>query len=816
MHDASQTAVIGLHYACACISPVAVLLTTLLTRNSAQPSKQRQHRCGAILTGAQILLVVINIIEIVLVTLFNDKAPRIYQAHLIHLVLTALTWSSLVGQHRNSPIPLIATSGISILFEVPLAVYFGIWRSWTSLDTASFGTQITRNVLLLIILVLASRRYYTDHLIQDDVTRPLLQNQEDASYDYGGTNGPNPNTTPYHHLDNDFDSDADSDSEDEDSAKVRQRRVELLKDRGGWLGYLQDFKIFLPYIVPKHDRKIQLCYLAFIVCIGVGRILSIMAPIQLGKVADNLLDKEPPYRALALWLLLTFARSDPGLDLIQKLLKIPIENFSYRGLTNAAFSHIMSLSMDFHSERDSAEVVKATEQGQAITSLLSTFMLEIVPTCLDLVVALIYLSRKFDPSVAIALSVAMVVIISAEAIGLSWNLDRRRTMSKTSRQQATVILQAVQGWQTVSFFNMFSYERHRFGRAVQDQLAAKQSWSLWNAFIESLLGSLIPATFFILACLVMHEISLGRATPGDFVFLMQYWDYLTWPVSMLSHNCKFLMSDFVDAERLLHLLQIQPSIKTHENAIDINVKGRVAFDNVQFSYDPKQTTLRDLSFEVSPGQTIALVGETGAGKSSIMKLLLRLYDVTGGRILIDGHDVRDLTLDCLRTAIGVVPQAPLLFNGTVLENLRYAKLNATDAEIHEACHAAAIHDKILTFADGYNTKVGEQGVKLSGGEIQRLAIARVFLKDPPILILDEATSAVDSITEATVQAALDRLRTGRTTLVIAHRLSTIVKADQILVIHDGRIDEQGRHQELLQQNGRYNRMWQVQSGTSGK
>jgi ABC-type transport system involved in Fe-S cluster assembly fused permease/ATPase subunit len=538
--------------------------------------------------------------------------------------------------------------------------------------------------------------------------------------------------------------------------------------------------------------------------------------MQLGKVADNLLNKEPPYRALALWFLLSLARYDPGLDLIQALVKIPIENYSYRGLTNAAFSHIMSLSMDFHSERDSAEVIAAIEQGQALTNLLSTLMLEIVPTCLDLGVALVYLSRKFDPSVAIALSVAMVVIISAEAVGLSWNIDRRRSMSKASRQQGTVILQAVQGWQTVSFFNMFSYERHRFGRAIQDHLAAKQSWSICDAITQSVLGSLIPATFFILACLIMHEISLGRATSGDFVFLIQYWDYLTWPISMLSHNCKFLMSDFVDAERLLHLMQIQPSVNTHEAAIDINIKGRVAFDNVQFSYNSKKPTIEDLTFDVSPGQTIALVGETGAGKSSIMKLVLRLYDVTGGQITLDGHDIRDLTLDCLRTAIGVVPQAPLLFNGTILENLRYAKLDATDAEIQEACQAAAIHDKIIALADGYDTKVGEQGVKLSGGEVQRLAIARVFLKDPPILILDEATSAVDSITEAAVQAALDRLRNGRTTLVIAHRLSTIVKADQILVIHDGRIIEQGKHQELLQLNGRYNRMWQVQSGTSGK
>ena len=811
MDEPSQAAVAGLHYACACASPLAALLTTLVTRNSAHTGERRPYHHNAIWTGA--IIVVLNIAEIVLVVLSKDNTPDVYQAHLIHLILTALTWSSLAGVHHSSQLPLVATGGINILLEIPLTVCSGIRRSWTPLDTASFGMQVTRNALLLTILLLALRHYYSKHLREDDDMQPLLQNQEDASCDYGGTTDPNK-----HRAENDSDDDTDSDSEDEDEddRKVKQRRAELLKARGGWLGYFRDFKIFLPYIVPKHDRKVQLCYLAFIVCIAAGRILNVMLPRQLGLVADNLLDREPPYRALALWLLLSFARYDPGLDLVQKLLKVPIENFSCRGLTNAAFSHIMSLSMDFHSESDSAEVIAATEQGQAITNLLSTFMLEIVPTCLDLMVALVYLSHKFDPSVAIALSVAMLVIISAEAIGLSWNLDRRRKMSKASRQQATVILQAVQGWQTVSFFNMFSYERHRFGRAVQDQLAAKQSYNVWDAITESILGSLIPATFFMLACLVMHEISLGRATSGDFVFLMQYWDYLTWPVSMLSHNCKFLMSDFVDAERLLHLMQIQPSIKTHESAIDVDVKGRIAFDSVQFSYDPKQTTLCDLSFEVSPGQTIALVGETGAGKSSIMKLLLRLYDVTGGRILIDGHDIRNLTLDSLRNAIGVVPQAPLLFNGTVLENLRYAKLDATDAEIQAVCQAAAIHDKIMTFADGYNTKVGEQGVKLSGGEIQRLAIARVFLKDPPILILDEATSAVDSITEATVQTALDRLRAGRTTLVIAHRLSTIVKADRILVIHDGRIDEQGRHQELLQLNGRYGRMWQVQSGASGK
>lgn len=241
------------------------------------------------------------------------------------------------------------------------------------------------------------------------------------------------------------------------------------------------------------------------------------------------------------------------------------------------------------------------------------------------------------------------------------------------------------------------------------------------------------------------------------------------------------------------------------------MKGRVEFEKVHFSYAAQHPIVHDLSMKTSPGQTIALVGKTGAGKSSIMKLLLRLYDVSSGHITIDGYDVRDLTLDCLRNAIGVVPQAPLLFNGSIRENLRYAKLEATDEEIETACHEAAIHDSITTFAEGYDTVVGEQGVKLSGGEIQRLAIARVFLKDPPILILDEATSAMDSNTESAVQMALDRLRKGRATFVIAHRLSTVVKADQILVIHEGSIVEQGSHVELLGLDGRYNAMWKAQT-----
>lgn len=803
-----HSALIGLHYACAGAVPVVALLSTLTNINSSSKADQPAPHRRNLLTSVQALTILSYVVEALIVVFGNRDAFGADDPHLVHLLLSALTWATLSGLNSATSASLIVTSGITMSLELPLVVLSGISNDSKSTGICIFVAQIIRIISLAVTLLLAFKqgnRELSDHY----ETQSLLNGNETTNGSYGGIPRET-NAKRTEAADSDSDEE-DEDADDEDVALIKQRRAELLKERGGWLGYLRDFKIFTPYVVPRNDRRVQLCYFACVLCLIAGRALNVLIPAQLGKVADDLTGGEPPYRALAVWLLLSLAAHQPGLQLVETLVKIPIENFSYRGLTNAAFGHVMDLSMDFHSERDSAEVIRAIEQGHAITSLLSTLVLEILPTSLDLVIALVYLSQKFNNFVAIALLAATIAFTAAEVLATSWNLNNRRNMAKASRQEAKVILQAVQGWQTVSFFNMFRYERHRFGQAVQDQLAAKAKWSIGDAMVQGVVESLFPATFFVLACLVIHEIYLGRATPGDFVFLMQYWENLTWPISMLSHNCRFLMSDLVDAERLLHLLQIQPSIKDNDNAVTISAEGRIDFDNVQFGYESKRTTIHNLTLAVSPGQTVALVGETGAGKSSIMKLLLRLYDVNAGRIMIDGHDIRDITLESLRTAIGVVPQAPLLFNGTILENLRYARLDATHAEIEEACRAAAIYDKITTFADGFETKVGEQGVKLSGGEIQRLAIARVFLKDPPILILDEATSAVDSLTEAAVQTALDRLRKGRTTLVIAHRLSTIVKADQILVIHDGGIFEQGTHDELLRQEGRYHRMWTSQT-----
>lgn len=360
---------------------------------------------------------------------------------------------------------------------------------------------------------------------------------------------------------------------------------------------------------------------------------------------------------------------------------------------------------------------------------------------------------------------------------------------------------------------MFAFEKQRFGHAVGKSCTYSTRWSQKEAYGTALTRLLVPLTFSGLACLILRNVVHGTATAGDFVFFIQYWDSLIYPMAFLSTQYRWIMTSLVDAERLLFLLQTKPSIVDQEDAHALgNVTGKVDFKNVNFSYDSHRTVLDDISFSVSSGQTIAFVGPTGAGKSTITKLLLRMYDIKTGSIKIDGHDIRDVTLSSLREAVGVVPQDPLLFNTTIMENLRYAKLSATDEDIFDACRAAAIHDQILGFTDGYDSTVGEQGIKLSGAERQRIAIVRVLLKDAPILILDEATSAVDTNTESEIQLALDSLKTKRTAFVVAHRLSTIVGADLILVMDEGRIAERGTHQELLKLGGRYKSLWTKQVG----
>ena len=746
-------------------------------------------------------------------TSIDNQTPQAF-----HLLLSCIAWSSVWIASNHSRHLHWGISAITFLFEIPLLVLASLNGFATTWTIASVCCQaVSLLAILLLVLADVSRQAAARRQLDAEESHPFLGVQSET-----GENGYG--SVPYHDgADTEVDSQDtasgcgedgdDGDDDEDDAASIKRRRAKRLQEAGGWLGYLKDFSIFIPYIIPKKDREVQFSILLLFLCLAAKRALHILIPIQLGVVTNTVLDKQAPYGALFVWLLLVLLNDDAGLGMVQEIAKIPVKQFSYRQLTNTAFNHVMSLSLEFHSERDSAEVMKAIEQGESLANLLETALIDILPTVLDLFLAVWLLYTKFNIYVALTMLIATGVFMSLEVYTSSVNIENRRVSSKAEREEARVLHQAVQGWQTVSYFNMFSFESRRFGRAVDSQLAASRRYAVRDAVVQALLELTVPVTFFTISSLILYEIFNGRATPGDFVFFIQYWEGLIWPMKVLSHNYRYLMTDLVDAERLLNLLQTKSTIIEKEDATELrSVKGHIAFENVGFAYDPRRPTVRDLSVSAAPGQTIALVGETGAGKSSTMKLLLRFYDVTSGRITIDGHDIRDVTLSSLREALGVVPQDPLLFNATVMENLRYARPTATDEEIFEACRAAAIHDRILTFADGYESRVGEQGVKLSGGEIQRLAIARVFLKDPPVLILDEATSAVDTMTEASIQGALDKLKNGRTTFVIAHRLSTVVHADTIVVLHNGEVAERGTHEELLAQGGRYNDLWTRQVG----
>ncbi|KAH7327791.1 P-loop containing nucleoside triphosphate hydrolase protein [Stachybotrys elegans] len=766
-----------LHYSFALTSILYICIGTIVAALSLdKPYTRRIHL-------VILLLVVASYIgQAALSALHNDVFDQ-GEPQLVQLIVLSFVWSWVTLRPDDPPYVLAGTAIISTLFQVPLLVLS--LKPTSALEIAETTVSCIRLVLLVIITA-------TSFYPQPDF--PIDDESEQV---------------PFH---DDFET--ASDSEDDDAASIKRRRVQRLKETG-WIGYLHDFSIFLPYLIPRKDRKVQLCFLISLGCVAANRVLNVLIPRQLGIVTDHVLASEPPYSALAVWLAMTMFDEYHCIGLVEVLAKIPIQQYSTRQLSSAAFNHVMTLSMDFHSDRDSAEVMKAIEQGQSLNHILEILVIELLPMVGDILIAVGLFWWKFNAFVAMVLIISATIFVSMEAFMLKKNMANKRESSRTEREEARVMHQAVQGWQTVSYFNMFDFERRRFAQAVDDSLDARKRYETLDAWTDVVLETLDPITFFVIASLVLYQVSQEQASAGDFVFILQYWQSLVWPIKLLSRNYKRILSQVVDAEKLLALLKTKPSVADKEDAKELpNGHGHVEFNNVNFSYDSRKPTIQDLSLSATRGQTVAFVGATGAGKSTITKLLLRFYDINSGSITIDGHDIRDVTLSSLRTVLGVVPQDPLLFNATILENLRYARPDATDEEVYEACRNAAIHDKILNFVDGYQTKVGEQGVKLSGGEIQRLAIARVFLKDPPILILDEATSAVDTETEHSIQQALEGLKKGRTTFIIAHRLSTIVGADMIMVISDGRVVESGTHAELLSLEGKYNTLWARQSGSS--
>lgn len=366
-------------------------------------------------------------------------------------------------------------------------------------------------------------------------------------------------------------------------------------------------------------------------------------------------------------------------------------------------------------------------------------------------------------------------------------------------------------YETVKYFNAESYEFKRYRGAVQDFQKAEYK-VLISLNIMNVSQNLVFTTGLLVICFIAaYQVTSGQRKVGDFTALLTYMAQLQGPLNFFGTFYRSIQSAMINSERMLELFKERPTVVDEPTAQDFpSCQGEIRFNDVRFAYDPRKPALKGVNFRCAPGTTTALVGESGGGKSTIFRLLFRFYNTVEGSIQVDGHDVKELKIDSLRRHIGVVPQDTVLFNESLMYNLKYAKPSATDDEVYAACRAASIHDKIMGFPDGYNSRVGERGLKLSGGEKQRVAIARTIIKDPRIILLDEATAALDSDTEEHIQEALDKLSQGRTTLVIAHRLSTITTADQILVLHAGTVIESGTHDQLLAKKGRYASMWKKQ------
>lgn len=606
-----------------------------------------------------------------------------------------------------------------------------------------------------------------------------------------------------------------------DDTIIRSRYYQRRSDNvSTWANLWYKTKILAPFLWPKSDFLLQLRVIFCFMLLLCGRLINLYVPIYNKKIVDSVTIAPVEFRWDIVLIYVTFKFLQGGgtggmglLNNLRSFLWIRIQQYTTREVEIELFRHLHGLSLRWHLGRKTGEVLRVMDRGtDSINNLLNYILFSIVPTIIDILVAVLFFVSAFNKWFGLIVFTTMVLYIAATIAVTEWRTKFQRRMNLADNAQKARSVDSLLNFETVKYYNAEAYEVESYRKAILEfQIQEWKSMITLNILntLQNIIvcGGLLSGSLLCLHMVVSHQ----GLTIGDYVLFASYIIQLYVPLNWFGTYYRAIQKNFVDMENMFDLLREEQEVIDAPGAELLDVKrGQVEFSNVSFGYTPEKLVLRNVSFVAPAGKTIALVGPSGAGKSTVMRLLFRFYDVEQGAVLIDGQNVKTVKQESLRNSIGVVPQDTVLFNNTIKYNIQYGRIDAPEADVIAAAKYADIHEKILTFPNGYETQVGERGLRLSGGEKQRVAIARTILKAPKIVLLDEATSALDTQTERNIQAALNRVCAGRTTIIIAHRLSTIIHADEILVLKDGEIIERGKHEELISHGTVYHTMWQAQ------